>query len=665
VSTWRDQILVYFTPRISRLTLVADPDGLLLEEDMLSVIRSRGFELIPFDDPIAFRFAYETQYRQHWDRGEDTELIVLLRAEDDNLRFLPYDLLQFGRRLPTFRLAQIFPKLSYPVIQALDRSLLDRLYDAYTKYDGAELGDRSTKSFVLRSVFGYDPQFIRTQGDLLKLLCDKHSRSERFPIMLDSYLVEVLRGNLDLAKWPIDRLIVDRTFFFEFLQEHWPAFLRRFEQKGAQDSVELRHQAVQQGRVDEIPFEDVRSYIDTFFIEGHLTPVFFAHPELLPDWAKVGVSSEPLAAPHQRFLALLERLEREIPNPDAPYREWYRFAWRWSELLTLRSAIDSPLNAEGTNRLAQLHDSLEQIFADWMLARFGTLANLVERDQRPVMVHQISNYLRTRRGLSDNGRVALIVIDGLAIDQWIVIRDEIVRKTPELRVDESTVFGWVPTLTAVSRQSIFAGQIPAFFPESLSTTNREESHWRRFWEEADLPALSIGYRRGLGHTAASEVQDLIEHPKILSLGLVVNSVDDIMHGMILGTAGMHSSVRQWAKEGYLRELILKLLDTGFAVYLTADHGNIEAIGQGYPREGSLVETRGERARVYNSDLFRDQVAAEFGNTLLWPGLGLPAEMKVLLAAGRSAFVSKGEHVIAHGGISMEEVLVPFVRFWRE
>ena len=99
--------------------------------------------------------------------------------------------------------------------------------------------------------------------------------------------------------------------------------------------------------------------------------------------------------------------------------------------------------------------------------------------------------------------------------------------------------------------------------------------------------------------------------------------------------------------------------------LTADHGNIEAIGEGRPREGSLVETRGERARVYDSDLFRNQVAAEFGNTLLWPGLGLPSEMKVLLAAGRSAFVNKGERVVAHGGISIEEVLVPFVRFWRE
>ena len=52
----------------SRLTLVADPDGLLTEEGMLSAIRDRGFDLIPFDDPIAFRFAYESQYRSRWDQ---------------------------------------------------------------------------------------------------------------------------------------------------------------------------------------------------------------------------------------------------------------------------------------------------------------------------------------------------------------------------------------------------------------------------------------------------------------------------------------------------------------------------------------------------------------------------------------------------------------------
>ena len=52
MSDWRDQILKEFTPKVSRLTIVADPDGLLLEEGILQGIHERGFELIPFEEAI-------------------------------------------------------------------------------------------------------------------------------------------------------------------------------------------------------------------------------------------------------------------------------------------------------------------------------------------------------------------------------------------------------------------------------------------------------------------------------------------------------------------------------------------------------------------------------------------------------------------------------------
>ena len=84
-SNWRDQILREFTPNVARLTLVADPDGLLLEEGILAGIRERGFELIPFEDHIAFRYAYETKFRSRWDRGEQTELVVVLHSEARDL----------------------------------------------------------------------------------------------------------------------------------------------------------------------------------------------------------------------------------------------------------------------------------------------------------------------------------------------------------------------------------------------------------------------------------------------------------------------------------------------------------------------------------------------------------------------------------------------------
>ena len=121
MGNWRDVILREFAPNVAKLTLVADPDGLLLEEGVLEGVRERGFDLIPFEDPIAFRYAFESQYRARWDRGEATELVVVLRSPTQDLQSLPFDLLHAGRKL-SFHLGDIFPNLSYQVIAAMDRA---------------------------------------------------------------------------------------------------------------------------------------------------------------------------------------------------------------------------------------------------------------------------------------------------------------------------------------------------------------------------------------------------------------------------------------------------------------------------------------------------------------------------------------------------------------
>ncbi len=107
MSNWRSQILREFTPSVARLTLVADPDGLFQEEGVLAGIRERGFELVPFEDHVAFRYAYESKFRSRWDQGEQTDLVVVLRSSESDLGCLPYDLLQAGRRL-SFNLGEIF-----------------------------------------------------------------------------------------------------------------------------------------------------------------------------------------------------------------------------------------------------------------------------------------------------------------------------------------------------------------------------------------------------------------------------------------------------------------------------------------------------------------------------------------------------------------------------
>jgi hypothetical protein len=148
------------------------------------------------------------------------------------------------------------------------------------------------------------------------------------------------------------------------------------------------------------------------------------------------------------------------------------------------------------------------------------------------------------------------------------------------------------------------------------------------------------------------------------VGLVVDKVDKIMHGMELGAAGMHNQVRQWAAGPFLAQLFDLLLENGFRVYLSSDHGNIEASGCGRPSEGAVADLRGERARIYPDSLLRGQVKERFPDALEWPPIGLPEDYLPLLAPARAAFVRKTESLVGHGGASIEELIVPLVQIER-
>ena len=53
------RILQEFVPGTSPITVAADPDSLLQDERILTGLWERGFVLLRFEDPIAFRYAYE------------------------------------------------------------------------------------------------------------------------------------------------------------------------------------------------------------------------------------------------------------------------------------------------------------------------------------------------------------------------------------------------------------------------------------------------------------------------------------------------------------------------------------------------------------------------------------------------------------------------------
>jgi len=668
MSSWRDRILKEFTPKVAWLTLVADPDGLILEEGILEGIRNRGFELIPLEDHIAFRYAFELKLRTCRDRGEPADLIIVLPSQASGHNQLPYDLLQAGRRL-SFNLGDIFPNLSYPIVTALDRGNLDALYEAQEKFIPGQLGDNATREFILRHVFEVAPEQVKQPLDLLRVLLRRHYRVQRIPADLDDWFIQLLRQSTVFNDWPLERIVSDREAFFAFLQERWPSFLDR---EAAKFTLNVREEVRTADTLSiagplELPFDhyELRGYINNLFVEGFLHSVPHEQANTLAEtWIRIGLSTAPTDDRFRRLTKLIDSLEKSIPSEDAKHTDWFHFARGWAEAILLaNNQTGDILDSATGERIKALQAQMDISFTAWLLKRYAGLVNLPPLP--PVMLHHLPRFLARQLREGHQAKVALIVVDGLALDQWLVVRKALSSRQPSLIFREQTVFAWIPSLTSISRQTAFAGKAPFFFPSSIQSTDKEHILWSQFWADHGLTPSEIAYIKGLGDGGLEIVSEALAQPKAKVIGLVVDKVDKIMHGMEMGTAGMHNQVGQWAKQPYLNTLLNLLLDQGFHIYLTSDHGNVEATGCGRPAEGAVADLRGERVRIYPDAALRHKVKEDFPAALEWDSTGLPDKFFPLLAPPRQAFIHEKRNTVSHGGVSVEEVIVPFIQIERE
>jgi len=651
MSDWRGHILKEFTPGVQPITAVADPDGLLTEPRLSQALAERGFESVLFEDSISFRFAYESRFRSRLDAGESIDLVVLVGDDASSLVKLPFDVFAGARKL-SFALADMFSQFSYPVLRALEPQYLDLLYEAQLRFSPGVLGENATKDFILRHVFEIAAELVKSDADLLRTLLRRHYRLQLIPQAFVERLVQVLHQSGRFTGWPLAELLTDRSLFYAFLQERWPRFLSSL--SGAPPG-EAR--LAVEGPAD-LPLDnpDVRVYIGNLFVEGMLQPIEWT--DTPKGWAATGVRHDPEHVRDHRFAALVDVAERELPGEDARHGDWLSFARIWAEVNLLVCEIGARSKLDVMARVSSLRSQVDVRFSQWLQRRFGSLYSLPSAP--PVMVHHIARFLAAQR--DGAGKVALVVVDGLALDQWLVIRHEISKQRPTWRFDENAAFAWVPTITCVSRQSIFAGKAPLYFPSSIYSTDREASLWQQFWVDHGLTGHEIAYLKGLGEPSTLQsLEERLSTPRLKVIGAVVDKVDRIMHGMELGAAGMHNQVRQWAAEGFLSALLDLLLSNGFVVFLTADHGNVECVGCGRPKEGLTADVRGERARIYSDAVLRANVAAKFATAISWKPLGLPEDFLPLLSADRSALVQEGHRTVAHGGVTLEEAIVPFIR----
>ena len=660
MSAWQRRILEGFVAELGQLWIVTDPDNLLLDEGLLAELRLRGFGLLPYEDSVAFRAELEGLYRSAWRQGlPGPARAVILHLKADDASRLPWDYLQEARRV-SLGLGEVFQKLAPGTVRELGPEFMERLFDAQTDYATQVLGETDTKNFVLLHVFRISPHLIRSVAELWRELLKLHQAGSGLPESLAAHVEAVLRRQSVFDGLPLAQLFASTGTLIKLLQQAWH---RQLSLSGVGPSSALLGDPMDEyAAAARVPFEDpgIWSAVDTLFLEGALHPVeVSALPSDFPSRWHVGVVQSP-ADLGGLIAEGVNVLRSELPGEQSSHRDWLQYARKQGELLARLHSME-PAQSEAVRAQVQaLQLEADTRLQSWMPGHFADLPTL-SAVHAPVMVHHVPRYLARQREAGES-RTALLVFDGLALDQWARVRDHVVAGIPGISFDETASFAWVPTLTSVSRQAIFSGSRPRDFASSIEETAQEANLWTRFWADHHLRSNQVFFRKGIKHLHQLDglMADL-SSPDVKVAGIVVDMVDELVHDAKLGKRGIAKLIDMWCQDGFVDRLFRQLHGLGYQIYLTADHGNVEAVGTGRINQGVIAELRGERARVYRSEALLEASIQACPSAVAMPLPGLPPGFLPLLAGPRAAFVTQGEDLVAHGGISVEELIVPFVK----
>jgi pglZ domain protein len=285
---------------------------------------------------------------------------------------------------------------------------------------------------------------------------------------------------------------------------------------------------------------------------------------------------------------------------------------------------------------------IEDDFLAWLDQKYAKLYNTVDT-KRPVLLSKVNDFMR-----KGNQKIALILMDGMSFENFFTIQRMLAQEPFLFDVESS--FSFFPTVTSVARQSVFSGKLPMEHVKPFSLEN-EEKQWRDYWKEHGYRDQDIAFFK-------SETPDIPLQAKVV--GIVINICDDLMHDELQGLTGLQQGIENWVRNKHLVQLLKTLLDRDFAVFMTADHGNTSAIAQGrFQKPGILAEPASRRAVIYQS--YADAIELDKFPTSRYSGAYLPEGYTAYEFRECSCYGDKGKEYITHGGMTLEEALVPFIR----
>ena len=248
----------------------------------------------------------------------------------------------------------------------------------------------------------------------------------------------------------------------------------------------------------------------------------------------------------------------------------------------------------------------------------------------------VTNVLRFITGRMHK-KTALIVIDGMSLFDFEVIS----KSFSKTKYEYDSTFAMIPTVTPISRQSLLSGKYPSELSDQYSLVY-EESEYLAAANNFGFAKEQTLYIRGYPHDI---------EPSVKLAAIILSDIDEIVHNQHQGRNGMYRDLVRLKCGERILELILYLSDLGFAVYITADHGNAVCTGVGEFQGDIDVQTRATRMAIIKDLSFRTELLAL--NCTEYPGFHLNRDNHYFVCNEGVSLNRIGEAVMTHGGMSLD------------
>jgi CheY-like chemotaxis protein len=319
-------------------------------------------------------------------------------------------------------------------------------------------------------------------------------------------------------------------------------------------------------------------------------------------------------------------------------------------------------------------DFIEDNYLDWLN---GT-------EEAPLMIQNvIKNKIAPKIG---SEKIAVLLIDNLRFDQWKMIEPIFAKYF--VKDEEEIVYSILPTATHYARNAFFAGLLPSEiekrFPQLWKNEDDEggknmheqdflEAHLKRLgknvkWSYNKITKVEAGKK-------LSEQFHLIKENDVNFI--VYNFVDMLSHArtemeiireLAEDEAAYRSITVSWIEHSPLLEIIKKIAEAGIRLMITSDHGTIKVTNPvrivGEKSTNSNLRYKVGRGLNYNK---KEVFSVQNPQEAFLPKLKMSSEF--VFAKGQDFFVYPNnynhfvnyyENTFQHGGISMEEILIPYI-----